>query len=438
MVLKKNTKGFPFPSPFDIVLILTVFVFAGAVILSLKNGNDFLSSIQQTVFSWKDGFFSLLEFTLQMMIILVFGYALALAKPVHSFLKKISKIPNTSLQAVLFTALITMGAGLLNWGFGLVVGALLARFVSLAMEEKSIACNSALLASAGYLGMAVWHGGLSGSATLKVAEEDHFLSDSIGQVTVDRTIFSLENLLITGGLVVVFLFILLWLNSKNQTVEKPKYSHPLRPIPVGGFLSKGMIVGLLFLLVFISMIWSESGSGLGFLNLNLVNFLLFGFTLFVYRDLNSFSEAVGEGIKSATDIFIQFPFYAGILGMVTQSGMIDLLASLFVDNANSDLLGVFTLFSAAFVNLLIPSGGGQWAVQGPIIMQASQALGIDPAKSILAFAYGDQISNLLQPFWALPLLAITGIKASQLIRYTAWLFLGGFIYLIFCLFFFFS
>ena len=147
---------------------------------------------------------------------------------------------------------------------------------------------------------------------------------------------------------------------------------------------------------------------------------------------------MGEGIKSATDIFIQFPFYAGILGMVTQSGMIDLLASLFVDNANSDLLGVFTLFSAAFVNLLIPSGGGQWAVQGPIIMQASQALGIDPAKSILAFAYGDQISNLLQPFWALPLLAITGIKASQLIRYTAWLFLGGFIYLMFCLFFFFS
>ncbi len=438
MVLKKNTRGLTFPSPFDIVLFLTVFVFAGALILSLKNGNYFLSSIQQTVFSWKDGFFSLLEFTLQMMIILVFGYSLALAKPVHSFLKKISKIPNTSLQAVLFTALITMGAGLLNWGFGLVVGALLARFVSLAMEEKSIACNSALLASAGYLGMAVWHGGLSGSATLKVAEQDHFLSDTIGQVTVDRTIFSLENLLITGGLVVVFLFILLWLNSKNQTAEKPKYSHPLRPIPVGSFLSKGMIVGFLFLLVFISLIWSESGSGLGFLNLNLVNFLLFGFTLFVYRDLNRFSEAVGEGIKSATDIFIQFPFYAGILGMVTQSGMIDLLASLFIDNANSGLLGVFTLFSAAIVNLLIPSGGGQWAVQGPIIMQASQALGIDPAKSILAFAYGDQISNLLQPFWALPLLAITGIKASQLIRYTAWLFLGGFLYLMFCLFFFFS
>ena len=134
----------------------------------------FFQAFSKPYFPGRMVFFSLLEFTLQMMIILVFGYALALAKPVHSFLKKISKIPNTSLQAVLFTALITMGAGLLNWGFGLVVGALLARFVSLAMEEKSIACNSALLASAGYLGMAVWHGGLSGSATLKVAEEDHF------------------------------------------------------------------------------------------------------------------------------------------------------------------------------------------------------------------------------------------------------------------------
>ncbi|NVK49604.1 MAG: short-chain fatty acid transporter [Cyclobacteriaceae bacterium] len=168
-----------------------------------------------------------------------------------------------------------------------------------------------------------------------------------------------------------------------------------------------------------------------------MNFLLFGLTLFVFRDLRSFTEAVGEGIKSSTDIFIQFPFYAGILGMVTFSGLLDQLSNLFLNHADQNFLAPFTLISAAFVNLLIPSGGGQWAVQGPIIMQVTQTLDMDPAKMILVFSYGDQISNLLQPFWALPLLSITGVKASQLIRYTFWLFVAGFAFLLTAVFFFF-
>ncbi|TFV97351.1 short-chain fatty acid transporter [Algoriphagus kandeliae] len=435
--MNKKRIAISFPSPFDLVLILSGLVLIAAILALRSQGNSTGESIQMTLLFWKDGFFSLLEFTLQMMMILVFGYALAIAKPIHHFLKKIAHLPQNALQAILFTGLITMLAGLLNWGFGLIVGALLARFVHLALEEKNIPSNSALLASAGYLGMAVWHGGLSGSATLKVAEPNHFLVDRIGQISVDQTIFSLENLGMTLGLVFVFSLVLAILYRSKKNDENPTYSHPLRPIPPGENKRIGLWIGLFMIVLFSWIAFNESQNGLGFFNLNLMNFLLFGLTLFVFRDLKSFTEAVSEGIKSASDIFIQFPFYAGILGMVTYSGLLDQLSNLFLDNADQSFLGPFTLISAAFVNLLIPSGGGQWAVQGPIIMQVTKTLGMDPSKMILVFSYGDQISNLLQPFWALPLLSITGVKASHLIRYTFWLFLAGFGFLMSAVYFFF-
>ncbi|NVJ87062.1 MAG: short-chain fatty acid transporter [Algoriphagus sp.] len=428
--MSKKRTAISFPSPFDLVLILSGLVLVAAVFSLKSQGNSFGKSIEQSILFWKDGFFSLLEFTLQMMMILVFGYALAIAKPIHQLLRKIAQIPSNSIQAVLFTGIVTMLAGLLNWGFGLIVGALLARFVHLAMTEKNVPSNAALLASAGYLGMAVWHGGLSGSATLKVAEPNHFLANQIGQISVGETIFSWTNLGMTLGLILVFLATLYLLNRSSKNLESPSYSHPLRPIPPGESGQLGKWLGVFMIGVFIWIGFREWQNGIGFFNLNLMNFLLFGLTLLFYRDLKSFTEAVGEGIKSSSDIFIQFPFYAGILGMVTYSGLLEQLSSLFLDHANQDLLAPFTLFSAAFVNLLIPSGGGQWAVQGPIIMQVTQTLGMDVGKMILVFSYGDQISNLLQPFWALPLLSITGVKASQLIRYTGWLFVAGFLFLL--------
>lgn len=435
--MNKKRIAISFPSPFDLVLILSGIVLIAAILALRSQGNSTGESIQMTLLFWKDGFFSLLEFTLQMMMILVFGYALAIAKPIHHFLKKIAQLPQNNLQAVLFTGLLTMVAGLLNWGFGLIVGALLARFVHLAMEEKNISSNAPLLASAGYLGMAVWHGGLSGSATLKVAEPNHFLAKNIGQISVDQTIFSIGNLGMTLGLVLVFCVVLVLLHHRKKNDQNPIYSHPLRPISPGNNKKIGMWIGIFMIGIFIWVAIKESQNGLSFFNLNLMNFLLFGLTLFVFRDLKSFTEAVGEGIKSSTDIFIQFPFYAGILGMVTFSGLLDQLSNLFLNHADQNFLAPFTLISAAFVNLLIPSGGGQWAVQGPIIMQVTQTLGMNPAKMILVFSYGDQISNLLQPFWALPLLSITGVKASQLIRYTFWLFMAGFAFLLTSVFFFF-
>jgi len=423
-------------TPFGIVLFLSALSIIAAIIWGGDQSASPFDLIRSIFGFWQNGFFGLLEFTLQMMIILVLGYSMAIYKPIYDGLKKLASYPDTQLQAVLLTATITMISGLINWGFGLIVGAVLARFVAMAQQEKSKQVNPALLASAGYLGMAVWHGGFSASAPLKVAEQGHFLEEEIGVIPVSETIFSSFNLMMTSGLILVFLTTL-WLLSKSEKYGSLQIDpKPIQPISAPRSFGLGSLVGLFILMIGLLSVFS-SEAGISAINLNTINFLLFGISLFAYKSLTRFTEAVGEGIKSSVDIFIQFPFYAGILGVLAGAGLIEKTSLLLLDNTSDTFVPLIAFFSAAFVNLLIPSGGGQWAIQGPILVEVGRSLNLPIGKLIMVFTYGDQISNLLQPFWALPLLAITGVSARQLLQYCIWLFLAGFGFLAFVIFFFF-
>lgn len=422
-------------TPFGLVLFLSALSIFAAIIWGGDQSASSFDLIRSTFGFWQNGFFGLLEFTLQMMIVLVLGYSMAIYKPIYDGLKKLASYPDTQLQAVLLTAIITMISGLINWGFGLIVGAVLARFVAMAQHEKSKQANPALLASAGYLGMAIWHGGFSASAPLKVAEQGHFLEIQIGVIPVSETIFTSFNLMMTSGLILVFLTTL-WLLSKKENKNLQLDPKPIQPIPAPKSFGLGSLVGLFILMIGLLGVFS-SEADISPINLNTINFLLFGISLFAYKSLTRFTEAVGEGIKSSVDIFIQFPFYAGILGVLAGAGLIEKTSLLLLDNTSETFVPLTTFFSAAFVNLLIPSGGGQWAIQGPILVEVGRYLNLPMGKLIMVFAYGDQISNLLQPFWALPLLAITGVSARQLLHYCIWLFLAGFGFLAFAIFFFF-
>lgn len=424
-------------SPFGLVLFLTLMAFI--LVLSFSGEIVFQgkSKLIGVLGFWQNGFFGLLGFTLQMMMILVFGYALAIFKPINSLLRKISEVPKTLVSAVLLTASITMISGLLNWGFGLIVGAVLSRFMHEALISKRKESNPALLAASGYLGMSIWHGGLSGSAPLSVAEEGHFLLEKIGIVPVEATIFSVFNLVTTGGLFLIFLLTAWLLTKTNPKSFSSTDSAPIHPLASGEENNLARIAGLYMAVVIIVGVIFEEDRGLSFISLNWVNFLLFSLTLIAYRSTSSFSNAVGNGLKSSADIFIQFPFYAGILGLISDSGLLITLARFGAELANPETFPIYSFFSAAVVNLLIPSGGGQWAIQGPIIFETAEALGLEKGKMIMAFAFGDQISNLLQPFWALPLLAITGVSVRKIFPYTFVFFLVGLIWLgisVFCFF----
>ena len=158
---------------------------------------------------------------------------------------------------------------------------------------------------------------------------------------------------------------------------------------------------------------------------NLLNFFMFGLALLLHGNFRSFLNALEEAIKGASGILIQFPLYFGIMGIMRDSGMIVQISDFFVSIATPVTMPIYTFFSAGLVNLFVPSGGGQWAVQGPIVVESALQLGVPLPKAIMALSYGDQITNMLQPFWALPLLGITRLKAREILPFTFLMMLVG-------------
>ena len=181
-------------------------------------------------------------------------------------------------------------------------------------------------------------------------------------------------------------------------------------------------------------IWiTPTGAGLSFINLNYINFLLFGLGILLHTSFFKFTNAVQEAIGGSVGIIIQFPLYAGIMGIMKYSGLGVEVSQAFVSISNTTTLPIFSFLSAGLVNIFVPSGGGQWAVQGPILMDAAQTLNVSVPKTIMALSYGDQMTNMLQPFWALPLLGITKLKAKDILPYSALIMLVGMLIFIFSL-----
>lgn len=420
------------PTPFSIALLLTVVAFVLPMVFVPEQ-----PGLPQVLGFWYQGFWELLGFSMQMVLILLLGHTLALTPQVQRFIDSLTALAGSPAKAAAFTGLAALVTGFINWGLCLVFGAILARKVAENAKVKGIAINYPLVAAAGYSGMMVWHGGLSGSAPLVVAGEDHFLQNLIGLVPVSQTLFSGFNLLITAALLIVVPCGLYFLGKKAPATPAllPEPSSPSlqnNPIaaagaekidrsPFTGLLAGALMVGYSLYLAFISE------SGLSFLDLNYINFLLFGFCLLLHGSIDSFLAAVQEAVGGASGIIIQFPLYAGIMGIMKYSGLIIVFANAFINNASPQLLPYLTFLSAGLINIFVPSGGGQWAVQGPVISQAAQGLGVPVELVIMALAYGDGLTNMLQPFWALPLLGITGLQARDILPYTLLILLMGFL-----------
>lgn len=420
--MKKKLK---FPSTFEIALLLSLVVFLFALFLTRPQGTHHVYYAFDVLKFWQQGFWELLEFTMQMVLILVFGHALAISKTIDRWLGKISANIQNNKQAVLITGLVAVFGGYVNWGFGLVLGAVLAKKIGEEAKHRGVHINYPLVGAAGYLGMLVWHGGLSGSATLKVAEQDHFLTNITETIPIDQTIFSEFNLWINAVMILVLILLLIFLSKRKGVESKGNFLSSEKVKVFQGKDKWGLLVGLLILVLVLGDFWRSKGEDWSFVDLNFVNFVLLGAGLLAYRSLEAYVKALGYAVKGAADIVIQFPFYAGILGMMKYSGLLVLLADGMVMRSSVDSFPVLAFLSSALINLFVPSGGGQWAIQGPVIMEASLKMGLDISKMIMAFAYGDQLTNMLQPFWALPLLSITGIPAKEIFRYTFYFFIAG-------------
>ncbi|WP_435578401.1 short-chain fatty acid transporter [Gilvibacter sp.] len=432
------------PAPFTIAVLLTLLTLVLALLTTNPPAEG--SHILQLLSYWENGIWNkdLLVFGYQMMLILVLGHILVLSGPMNRLIQRLTSLVNNTSQAVILVSVSTLIVSFFNWGLGLIFGAIMARKVAEASQERGFSINYPLVGAAGYCGLMIWHGGISGSAPLKVAESGHLQQIMAGisdpgllaqlpdTIPGSATIFSWWNLLLFGILLILIPWVFYRLSKKaestpvNLTPYAPK-SSSAAPDGAAERLDDspwfGRGVGLLMLLTFIVQ-YGDKLLGLT-LTPNMLNFFMLGMALLLHGSFRSFLAAVEEAIKGAAGILIQFPLYFGIMGIMAESGMVQQIADFFVSIANETTLPIYTFFSAGLVNIFVPSGGGQWAVQGPIVIESAMQLGVPLPKAVMALSYGDQITNMLQPFWALPLLGITKLKAKEILPYTLIIMLVG-------------
>lgn len=423
------------PDPFVLALSLTVAVAVVGAIRWHQTGLSEEQGLFETLF---DGWFGeltnpvLLAFALKMALILVTGHALALSPPVQRAIRIIARLPRDAAQAALLVAAVGCASALLHWGLGAIVGALLAREIGRHAAARGLALHYPLLGAAAYAGFAVWHGGLTGSAPTTVAGADHFAAGIVGVVPMSDTVFGSLNLLITGALVVSIPALFYWMCPRDPAEYLPPEPSAMPPLPsreVGRIDSPvhwlqeswlpGTVVGAGGLGL---IVYAIVGGALP-LELDSVVLLFLFLSLLAQGSLRHYVDAITDGARGAGAIILQFPFYFGILGIMKATGMVRWISDAMVELSTETSLPVLSFLSAGVVNLFVPSGGGQWAVQGDILLTAGKAQGVDPAVMIMAFSYGDAWTNMLQPFWALPLLGIMGLRARDIIGYTMVVFL---------------
>jgi len=418
----KNNKSF-IPSPLILAIGLSFVVYFLALFFTTPQEAQRAYPLQLLLF-YQQGFWDLLAFAMQMMLVLVLGNVLALTPLFQRLINTILSGIKSGASAVLLTAVFSLLLSYFNWGLGLIFSALLARAIAENARRSGMKINYPLLVAAAYSGLMVWHGGLSGSAPLKVAGSQHFLVNEIGVISVSETIFSTMNLsLFALSMIVIPLSFLVMAKYKAKATEK-------NDLPKSLILSsaneKRQFLGLAFGLVLaFVVVYQFYELGLAALNINLINMILLSLGLILYANVQQFMKAVNSAIVSSSGIMIQFPIYAGIMGLMKYSGLVTVFTESLIQISTPDTLAIYSFFSAAVVNFFVPSGGGQWAVQGPILIHAAQELGVSIPKIIMSLAYGDQLTNMIQPFWAIPLLSITGVKAKSILPYTFIIMLVG-------------
>lgn len=428
------------PTPFTIAVLLTFLTFFLSFFFTESSPVQHITKLANY---WEKGIWNskLLVFAYQMILILVLGHVLVLSKPVDKLISKLVVHTKSTATAVVLVSFSTMLVAFFNWGLGLIFGAIMARKVAEYAQQKNISINYPIVGAAGYVGLMVWHAGISGSAPLDAAGSGR-IKELLTNTTItsanlpnaiatSSTIFSYWNLIIFGVVIFAVPTFLFFLAKKTKAtpINLPTYQYNSKPTNINGAekLDHSKILstlfGLLLLLVFIH-IYGKAALQLN-LTLNAINFLMFALAILLHGSFYSFLKALEEAIKGTSGILIQFPLYFGIMGIMTSTGMVSSIADYFIAISNKTTLPILTFFSAGLVNIFVPSGGGQWVIQGPIVLESAIKLGVPLPKAVMALAYGDQITNMLQPFWALPLLGITKLKAREILPYTLLLMLLG-------------
>ena len=413
------------PDPFVLSIGLTLVVAVLALILAPK-GN-----LPTLLTSWYGGTFNILGFALQMILILATGYAIADAPIVQRGLRALAARVQTPARAALVVFSIVAIAAWLNWGLGLIVGALLSREIA-----RRVKVDFAWLVAGSYSAWSICNSGLSSSIALSQASHGNALNlveKATGHVVpLADTIFAPFVFVPTVAVVVVMTAIFIWMHPKPEHVhvfadrgeESPEASSDphAREASASSFaarMERSMLGTLLLLALgigYLALTWSTKGFELD-INTTILIFLLVGLAL--QRTPIAYADAIRRASRQTGSMLLQYPVYGGIMGIMTGTGLASMIAKTFVAVATPLTLPVWSYLSSLIITLLIPSAGGHWAVQGPFVLPAALSLHASVPRTAMGVAMAENVANMLQPFWAVPVVAIAGIRIQRVMGYTA-------------------
>ena len=405
-----------YPDPYVFAILLTWLTFALALALT-----DAAPSV--ALDAWGEGLSGLLAFTTQIALTLILAHALAHTDAAQRMLLRIAGIPRTASGAYFTVAVATGCASLLAWSLGLAAGALLAAAVARAGKARGLVLDYPLLVASAYSGFVDWHMGYSGSAPLFVATPGDTLQASIGLIPVTQTILAPWNIALAVIVVpvvgVVCAAMRPVLASELDAPAAPSDDEEAPP-PARGpgerlerMRALSLVMGALLALWLIRY-FADAGFAL---TLDVVNWTFLCAGLLLARSPVHYVRLVTRAGSTLGPILLQYPFYAGIMGLMAGTGLVTVVSDFFVSFSTTTTLPFWAFVAGGLVNFFVPSGGGQWAVQGPVFVAAAQALDVPIAQVVMGVAYGDQWSNLIQPFWTIPLLAIAGLPLRSVLGY---------------------
>jgi short-chain fatty acids transporter len=427
------------PDAFIFALVATVVVIVAGILFTP-------STLTEVIDAWGKGFWELIPFTLQMALIIITGYVLATSQPVGRVIRAIASWPTTPRNAVALVAFFAMTSSWFNWGFSLIFSAVLAREIA----RRVAGVDYRALAAASFLGLgSIWAQGLSGSAALQMATPGALqpqIREIVAQrgLVVDGTISFRHTIFLWQSLTSVVIEILvvtivMWLVT--PPAGRSKTAHDLgialgkseiepppavaNPTP-GQWLEHSPILNWLIVLIggtYLVRYFMAAGEPLSAITLNIVNltFLLLGFLL--HRTPARLMHAVQGATPAVWGVILQFPFYAGIAGIITSTHLSQQIAHAFVSLSTPRTFPAIVATYSAVLGVFVPSGGSKWVVEAPYVMTAAHELKVHLGWVVTSYDLGEALANLVQPFWMLPILGLFQLRARDVMGYTFIVFL---------------
>jgi len=415
------------PDAFSIACVLTFVTFAFALTVGRAGPRQCLQA-------WGAGFWSLLSFGMQMCLVIFAGYLLAVSPPIHRLLDALAAVPRTPRQAVAWTAFLSLALCWLNWGMGLIASAVLVGTV--ARRHPNV--DYRLLVASAYLGMgATFHGGLSASVPLLVATPD---SDTLkagliaAPIPLRDTVFTPLNLALMGAVMVGLPVFMALLHPAADRVVKadpaalesmaaPRPApRPERATPAERLMHSG-VVNRATALLGLAYLGLQAGAGGLSLTLDTVNLLFLSLAIALHPSPAAIMAAAEDAARPLHGVVLQFPLYAGIAGIIKGTGLATWLAGAFLSVASAKTFPLIVFWYSAALDYFVSSGGGKWVIESAYVLQAGKALGVPVTRTVMAYAYGDMATNIIQPFWAIPLLGVARLEFRDILGYEILVFL---------------